>query len=255
MKHVKILSEFGDGLLASGEDHFFTGRAAAWEGGVRPKVILYLHGGGETVVGVASASTHQALFFAAGRASFVACGEWGGTYAFGNPASVESVVSGLAAIRAQRHVDPGPVGILAGSMGWALGCAFAKAYPNEVAAMAGIIPLCDLQDVETNNRSGQAANLDLAYGGEYDNAVHGPDYNPVLIAPTLDPSLPQAIWSSSNDSVTPPSTVQAYLAARPQTEHYNLGAVGHGPDSLNGDPALWPDGAQGAITSWLLAHI
>jgi hypothetical protein len=110
--------------------------------------------------------------------------------------------------------------------------AYARANPTQVAAIAGVIPALDLNDIHANNRGGAAAGVNTAYGGAYVQATHGPTHNPVTYAATLPASLPIAIWTASDDPLCVPATTTTFMTARPGTGNNSVGALGHSEASV-----------------------
>lgn len=115
---------------------------------------------------------------------------------------------------------------LGASMGASVAINYAVRNPTRVAAIACVIPALQFNDVEPTHPAYDE--LNLAYPPAYDEQTHGPQYNPVQIADQLPSEMPVALWTSSNDTTTPPSTADEFVAARPQTERTVFGAFGHG---------------------------
>lgn len=132
---------------------------------------------------------------------------------------------------------------LGASMGASLTINYAVRNPARVAAIACVIPAIDFNDVEPGNPG--LTNLNLAYPPAYDPETHGPTHNPVQIANQLPADMPVSLWTSSNDTTTPPHTADTFVAARPQTERTVFGAYGHGGIGV----------AAPLINDWLIEKI
>lgn len=127
------------------------------------------------------------------------------------------------------HADD-PVVLVGGSMGAITALGYLKEYgPTNVAALILYIPALDIADVyEMTQVPGTVPPLiDAAYGGTYDDEVHGPDYSPVQFASDLDPDIPIYLYYGGVDPVARPETVEAFVDARPQTVAESLGPYGH----------------------------
>lgn len=127
----------------------------------------------------------------------------------------------------------GPMCMVAGSGGVAAMLNYARANPSNVAAMVGLLPLTDLQDLYENRLpfSGVTqAEVDTAYGG--DVTASYATHSPIVNADEL--SIPLKLYYSTDDPFIPVSTVTAYQAAYGgDCEIESLGAVGHADTGLD----------------------
>lgn len=133
--------------------------------------------------------------------------------------------TGMARVQAAiDYLDlPGPVTLVGASMGACVALNYATRNPETVRAVAGIIPLVDLNIPDGH---GSKAQLNLAYPPAYDDA--NPEHrahNPMHFADQLP--MPVSLWTSSDDPAVPPATADAFVAARPQTKRVVFGAFGH----------------------------
>lgn len=242
-----MTSHYGTDFAHVGEGFYLRGPANAWWDVMRPApLLIYCHGATGTAATVAGDVNETKLLRLLSRRFLVLVSDWGfDTYA--NDTGIARLVEGIAAARAARNVTADPAVLVGMSMGFGVAAAYTLANPTQVRAIAGMIPLSDLNDVVVNNRGGLASAVHAAYGGAYSNTVHGPTHNPLLLAPDLPVDLPIRLWSSSNDTFVPPSTTDALVTARPQTVRTNMGAKGHSTASIAG--------SQQAIADWCFAQI
>lgn len=131
-----------------------------------------------------------------------------------------------------------PAILIGCSMGALNALAFTLAQPHRVAAVAAVIPALDLASLHADVTF--TALINAAYGGAYNDGVHGPTHSPVQFAASLPARLPIGLFTSSNDPYCLPATAAAFMAARPNTYRENLGAVSH---SVPGAAAL--------VSSWI----
>lgn len=148
-----------------------------------------------------------------------------GFNAFGNDIGVTRVGQ-AAAYLAASWASSGPVVLVGASMGAAVALNYARVHPENVAAVACIIPAVDLDVPDVHPAADE---IDLAYPPAYDPgnptmAAH----SPVLFASALPADMPIHLWTSSDDTTVLPATADAFVAARPQTGRTVFGAYGHG---------------------------
>jgi predicted alpha/beta-fold hydrolase len=70
-----------------------------------------------------------------------------------------------------------------------------------------------------------ATEINNAYGGAYDPAVHGPTHSPIEYMAGLP--FPMIGFYATDDPLIPQATTNA-ADALPNMTYYSLGAVGHG---------------------------
>ena len=213
-------SRFGTGYsaVATSENSFVIGSQKAWRGERKP--LVYCHGSGGTATTAVTNPAEINLLKALAQDYLVIAADLA-LQAWGNDnhlARIGDAVSHLANFNAD-----GPVTLVAGSMGNLGAFGYLKANPTGVRAIAGIIPCVDLDSVYPM----ATADINAAYGGAYNTNTHGPVRSPVRYATELNADVPVHLFTASNDTLTLPSTATAFVAARPQTERTNLGALGH----------------------------
>ncbi len=238
-------SVYGTGFAHAGEAHFVRGPAAAFWSALRPvPLVLYIGGATSTVASNVADTGEAGVIRRIARGAAVVVSEWGGPTTFGNDTNRSRITEGIAAARANLNVTDDPVTIVGLSMGYGEAAAYALANPSEVKAIAGLIPGLDWNDLKANNRLGLAAALNAAYGGNYDDAVHGPTRSPIRFSNS--PALPTKLWIADNDTVIPAAISSAYLAARPAIESQSLGAFGHTTAAITA--------AGEGISGWVLSQ-
>lgn len=216
-----------DRYVASEWDTIFTSHSSG-------PVLLWCHGNNGTAINDYTA--YNEMFRLLAQRFKVVIADLGGN-TFGNDTGISCVES----IRTYMGVDK--VYLLGGSMGASVALNYARVNPDKVEAIACVIPALEF-NIDAGNPG--KANLDLAYGGEYDdeNETHS-IHNPNNFAASLDSSLPIKLWTSGNDPTCVPSTADEFVTHRPQTERVVFGNYGHG-----GILIAYPD-----IYSWLKSHL
>lgn len=123
------------------------------------------------------------------------------------------------------------VWLSAGSMGAAAAFNWAKANPTLVQGIVASIPAVDLQDIDTNNRGGNSASVQAAWGGAVPDASC-PAKNTASFT-----TIPTLIYYSTDDPICVPSVVTAFGSAIGATM-VSLGAVGHATTGANPQAAI-----------------
>jgi pimeloyl-ACP methyl ester carboxylesterase len=213
--------------ITAGEWDVTLGTRAAWRGEKPP--LIYCHGSGDLARTLYAKTAQRALIRSLAK-DFLVCIADLGAETWGN----DTVISRIAAVKAYLAAlgADGPAVLVGVSMGNLSAMAYARANPTQVAAIAGVIPALDLNDIHANNRGGAAAGVNTAYGGAYVQATHGPTHNPVTYAATLPASLPIAIWTATDDPLCVPATTTTFMTARPGTGSNSVGALGHSEASV-----------------------
>lgn len=188
-----------------------------------PNLALYLHGSGSNAQEVAQGAYERDLVLSLAADHVVHVGDYG-YETWGNDTGIARIHTAITYMRANWGVS-GPVTLVCASMGAANAFAYTLAHPENVKAVAAVIPLIDLADLYSR---GFTTQLNTAYGGSYNDAVDGPNHSPIQFADRLPADLPIHLWSVPNDSLTPVETAQAFVAIRPQTGFSMLPEVPHG---------------------------
>lgn len=163
----------------------------------------------------------------------------GGTGAQGRIAQLQTFMLGSDA----PLTATGPMRMVAGSGGVAAMLNYARANPSNVAAMVGIGPLVDLEDLYENRTDGSVtqAEIDTAYGGDVTTsyATHNPSApgNQAALA-----DIPLKLYYSTDDPYIPAETVTNYQSLYgANCEIESLGAIGHSDAGVSyaNDVAHW----------------
>jgi len=141
-------------------------------------------------------------------------GDWGGATACGNDTALARVTAGKAYLQGTMGAKAGKIILIGTSMGGLTAMAWAAANPALVSCLVGMLPVCDLTDVHTNNRSGLAAVVNAAYGGTYSEATYGATHNPLTMAVAGKLSaLKMRLFYGSTDSIALPAKATALATA------------------------------------------
>lgn len=238
------------GKIAANVPHLYAAPSHPGDGNTY-RLVLRQHGAGSSYrEGMVLASRYSLLTRAltdAGLAvlfvdaSDLASGGWG------NAAAVARLDSAWTWAKANLPIKTDKCVILGQSAGNVWGLNWARANSSQVAAIASYIGVMDLQDVRDNNRSNLASGIDLAHSGV--SGTPPPDYStisPVNYAADLA-AIPQRHYYSTDDTVSLPSTLDAYLAAGGLSSESKVafGTVGHsigsglGSTTLRTESAAW----------------
>lgn len=220
-----------------GETQIVLGTRDSWAGSVST-AVLDLHGSGSSAFAQHDVFQTRALMNGIAAFTTVLTADFG-LQTWGNDTFALRAESARAHLEADWGLTEKLV-LVAASMGFLNACNYARTHPERVAAIAGVVPGCDLTDLWANRGAGPGpGGIDEAFGGAYDPEVDGPVYNPVEFAASLDPDIPIHLWTAPDDLITVPSTADAFVAARPQTGRTILPTGGHSMASIaNATPAV-----------------
>lgn len=163
---MSVRSSLGTGRYVGSEDDVYAASTPAWAGGAIG--VVYCHGANGTAKSTrdyTAAPGELALIEALAAAGFaVVTADLGGPLTFANDTAITRVGQARTYLQGTRSAAAGKVLLVGSSMGAALALAYARANPTHVYAVAGVLPLLDLNDFVLNNRSGMAASVHTAYG-------------------------------------------------------------------------------------------
>lgn len=223
-----IRSSLGDDRYVVGENDYVLGTAETFAK-QQPKAVLYAHGSGTNLLGVAGSSNQLVMLNALARHLTVHAGDYG-LEAWGNDTGVARLHAAVTYLQAEWGVDA-PVAIVAASMGFTNALNYARVHPENVTCIAGIIPCVDIKNIYD---LGAQAVIDAAYPPTYNDATIGQTHSPIHIVENelIDDNLPIHLWTVPNDATTVPATADAFVATRPQTGRTILAPVGHTTDAV-----------------------
>lgn len=232
---VPTRSTYRHGVYVPGEDDYVVGSNASWAG-AEPDGVIFCHAAGGSTELVTTNTNQLTLVRLMGLSATTHVGDLGGN-PFGNATGVARIQAAIDHLRAEWG-QVGPVVLVGISQGFINAAVYALNNPTEVKAIAGIVPGIDLADLRTRD-PGIAALIDAAYPPTYDDVTDGPTHSPIRFADQLDPDMPVHLWGSANDPYVTPASIQAFIAARPQTEFTNLGNAGHSMGGSTLAVAAW----------------
>lgn len=91
---------------------------------------------------------------------------------------------------------------------------YTRANPTNVAALLLIVPAVNLTDIHDNNRSGNAANIEAAYGGAAAWTTAAAAHDPALNTAThASQAIPTFIIYGDADTTILPSSVTSFASA------------------------------------------
>lgn len=163
---------------------------------------------------------------------------------------VGGCATAIRAASSPARASSGPVVLVGTSMGFTVAAGWAKSNLSDVAAIVGILPLVDLDDLWNRDWNSSRAAINTAYGGLYVPATMGAERNPMLSAGTLN--VPIRLYYAADDPGVLPATIAAFDAAAPNVTTVNLGSIGgHDTEAAYGalptnDLLSWLNGVLGA---------
>jgi pimeloyl-ACP methyl ester carboxylesterase len=224
----------GLGRYATAEQDVHVASLAGLRGGVRG--VVYCHGAARDATSCRDYTNYGTLHLVNALAEHfpVLSVDAGGPLAFGNATAVARVGDAVSHLQGTLNATSGTVLLVGASMG-ALSCLnYAKAHSEKVAAVVGVIPALDLNDIVVNDRAGLGPSVDAAYGGAYSEATHGATYNPATYAATF--TTPTRLYYASDDTTAIPGAVTAFDTACGVASAVSLGALGHTEAAIDAAP-------------------
>lgn len=174
--------------------------------------VIYCHGALSTetqVLGTTFPNTAAIVAAIANIYPTLACRFSGDAWA--NDAAIAKVALAKTYLQGTVGAKSGKVFLLGGSMGGQLAMAYARANPTLVQALELLLPVCDPQDIVTNNRGSLASSVNAAYSGGYSDATYAATHSPKTFGASLAGIATQA-WLATDDAVVIPQTVTDTMA-------------------------------------------
>jgi hypothetical protein len=244
----KVRASVGLGRYVASEYDVAAGPVTAWANPQAYTGVIYCGGFGQTATTVwayaaPALSTVNSLAANWPTGTF----DLGSSSHFGNDTSISRL--GSAKTFLQGSTSPcraaaGKVFLVFGSMGGLAAMNYALANLSSVAAIAGIVPVVDLDAFTSNNRGGYKASVDAAYGGTYSAVTHGPTHSPSQYAASLN--VPIKLWYAEDDDLGLEAETLAFAAAAPDCTLVSM-AGGHTNPTL-------PSTLQADIAAFLTAN-
>lgn len=228
-----------DWTMVGSENVVTIGAIESWNG-EETRGTIYCHGSGQTAFAAYTANDARSLVSNLAYASTVQSADWG-LQSWGNDTAVTEIGNGIDRLRNDWGVT-GKIALVGASMGGCNALNYAVRFPEDVACVAAVIALTDLGALYDTHPE-YVAEIDTAYGGTFDSADRAA-HSPIAFANTLDAAMPISLWTSTNDPLVLPAWHTAFVAARPQTEQFDIGAHGHGFGLEDGP----------VIADWVLAN-
>lgn len=215
-----IRTSFSKNRYAVGDEDLIVGTMKSDLGG-QARGIIFCHGSGQSAQPLALEMHY--LWDMLGRRAVVHVGDLGGQ-TWGSDTAVARIKLARAELR-RRGVD-GPIALVGLSMGSCNALNYAIRYPDEIACLALTIPVTDLVATRADPTFTSVwPEIDAIYGAPPSANYTG--HNPIDFVDDLPADMPVKVWYAPNDPIVKVATVNAFLAARPQTESRSMGNVGH----------------------------
>lgn len=229
-----IRSTQGINRTASGENDIYAAPVSAWQGGVRG--VIYCHGAGTLASTVPDYSYigEMHVYNAVANVFPTLIVDAGGSNNWGNPTATLRIADAVTHLQGTRGAKSGKVLLIGASMGFLTAMNYTKANPTKVAAILGLVPCVDINDMVTNNRAGTAAAINTAYGGTYVEATNGPTSNPSNYKASI--TTPIRLYNASDDAICVPSTITSFVAGVPSATAVSVGALGHTQAAIDAAP-------------------
>lgn len=129
---------------------------------------------------------------------------------WGHPSTQQARIGdAIAYLRSSLGCSDAPVGIVGTSMGGLGGLLYAMSHPDDVACVAGVTPVIDLDNVRQSGFA--SAEINAVWGVANNGAPLPAGANPATR--TADLLAPFWCWYSSGDAIVAPSTVTTFATA------------------------------------------
>lgn len=203
-----------------------------WAGDGTVVGVLVMHGATQTEMQMIDSTNYEslrAILAAVVVSGHPVLGIYAGGDTWGNATAQARMTDGVTYLQGTLGAKAGKVILIGGSMG-GLACQnWAKANPNLVQCMVGMVPVSDVSDIVTYNRGGLAASVNTAYS-TWNEGTMGATYNPHTYAATGLTGIPYKAWYALSDSIVMPSTVTDVCTAAGATAVSVAG--GHTVDNI-----------------------
>jgi pimeloyl-ACP methyl ester carboxylesterase len=161
-------------------------------------------------------------------------GDNAGPQTWGNDASINALSINIETVRQKSFVHDTSYALVANSMGALVAINYAAQAAIKPKAIALVIPVISTNDIKESNRGGYAYLVDAAYGGAYNDSIHGDTHNPHRMR-SMDKlkGIPFLIFYGRADTVCIPHYTEEFIAADPTVRTGIAMPYGHDYDSYN----------------------
>lgn len=219
----------GVGQYVAAEAHTLAyGRLYKQDGSKRPLIYFTGGNGDDRDFLTTPASGSQIAPALADRGVPMISAAFGGTYEWGNDTAIARIGQAWTYVKAQLSPKQDQFVGIGVSKGATALLNYARANPANVAALLLIVPAVDVSDIHDNNRGGNAAGIETAFGGAAGWASAAATHDPSLnLATHKSQSIPIKMLYGGGDTVITPASVKHFadgtgaLASQisPTTDH------------------------------------
>lgn len=161
----------------------------------------------------------RAVILAIVAAGFPVIAPYAGGNAWGNTTAMDRITEAVAYARANLGASSAPAVLIGISMGGCNVLNWAKRNRVDTACVVGVVPVSDVTDIHTNNRSGLTGQINTAYS-TWTEASRGADHNPATFAAADLAGLHYQAWGATSDTTCLPATVAAICTSIGPTATY-----------------------------------
>lgn len=214
-----VRTDFANGRYVVGENDCVAG-AVKTDLHTQTRGIIYCHGSGGNANDVVTGD--RFFIDMVGKRASIHIGDlglqtWGSDLVVTRIGQARDILLGLGVTH---------LGLYGVSMGGLSALNYAVRFPSYIDCVGLAIPATDLASLRSNPYlASRWPEIDAIYGAP--PGANYTDHSPILFADDLDPEMPIKLWYSTDDPLVYPSTIDAFLAARPQTEAVSVGAASH----------------------------
>lgn len=225
---------FGTGRYLSATENDYVLTTA--QGGPTKPALIVCHPHGASAHSMVQTPEYVRLYRDLAEKYVVSVSDLGGGDAWGNV----DTYNAIAYIRLQLIRDfgayDGKIAVLGISMGGLASLNALKADPTYFAISANIVPAINMSNLQTYSGGIFNAEIDAAYGGNYQDSNQGPTKSPYIYRNNFAAQAAAtkcALWYSETDEVVRAQDAVAFLDANPNIEGYKIstsggGGYGHG---------------------------
>lgn len=211
----------GVGVYVASEAHTCLSERLYKRTATRRPVVFFPGGVGGDRKFLTSTVDGSAVALALAEAGFpLISAEFGGPSLWGNATTATRIGQAWTQVKTELNTLTDKMLLVGVSQGATAAFNYAKSNPTNVAAIVGLVPAVDIQDIHTNNRNGSAASIEAAHGGAPPDALNPADNTASFTA------IPHKLYYASDDTTCIASLTTTFAAASGGTT-VNLGAVGH----------------------------